>query len=236
MNDLIKGFKNISECSCNNCELKTLFYKDIADKSMELICEKKFELTFHKGQPIISEGDEILYFSYLKSGLVKVFRTNEHKEQIIAITKPMDFVGILGIFSNPEYNYSVIALEDCITCNIDINLLRKIYLTNSEFTLSLLKKVSNIYDKIIIENIQIRHKHLRGRIAYILLMFANEIYFSNNFQLPLTRKEIAEYIGMTTENVIRTFSEFRKDKIITIDGKLIEIIDKPKMMAISDFG
>ena len=37
-----------------------------------------------------------------------------------------------------------------------------------------------------------------------------------NFDLPVSRKEIGELIGMTTENVIRIFSEFRRDEISQI--------------------
>ena len=56
------------------------------------------------------------------------------------------------------------------------------------------------------------------------------------FELPVSRREIAEYIGMTTENVIRTLSEFRRDKLIRINGKEIEIMDVETMKKISSFG
>ena len=48
--------------------------------------------------------------------------------------------------------------------------------------------------------------------------------------------EIAELIGMTTENVIRILSEFRKDKILKIFGKTIEIIDIGRLEKISEHG
>jgi len=236
MTDKEPGVKESMVCDCYKCELKDLFYRNITDIALDSICERKFETIFRKGESIISEGDEILHFSYLKSGLAKIFRLSQNKEQIIAITRPMDFIGILGILTSKTYNYSVMALEDSVTCNMDIELVRNICQTNNNFTFSLFEKVSHIYDKIVIEGIKIRQKHLRGRVSYILLMFANEIYFSNKFELPLTRKEIAEFIGMTTENVIRVFSEFRKDGLIRISGKTIEILDKNRMDNISNFG
>jgi CRP/FNR family transcriptional regulator len=57
----------------------------------------------------------------------------------------------------------------------------------------------------------------------------------NEFELPISRREIAEYIGMTPENVIRTLSEFRKDKIIKIFAKDILIADKKRLENISEF-
>ena len=70
----------------------------------------------------------------------------------------------------------------------------------------------------------------------MLLYFSGYIYQSNEFELPVSRREIADYIGMTTENVIRTLSEFRKDKIIKIFGKDIQIIDLRRLETISELG
>jgi CRP/FNR family transcriptional regulator len=69
----------------------------------------------------------------------------------------------------------------------------------------------------------------------MLLYFADEIYKSNEFELPVSRKEIAEFIGMTLENVIRTLSELRKDNILKIYGKEILITDRAKLEKLRDF-
>jgi len=79
-------------------------------------------------------------------------------------------------------------------------------------------------------------KNLRGRIAYILLDFANNIYKSNEFVLPISRREIAELIDMRTENVIRIMSEFRKDGLIKINGHIIEVINPEMLLKVSDAG
>jgi CRP/FNR family transcriptional regulator len=56
------------------------------------------------------------------------------------------------------------------------------------------------------------------------------------FDLPVSRKEIADYIGMSTANVIRTLSDFKRDGIIKVFGKTIEIIDINKLEIISKRG
>jgi CRP/FNR family transcriptional regulator len=54
--------------------------------------------------------------------------------------------------------------------------------------------------------------------------------------LPISRKEIGELINMTTENVIRILSEFRKDGLVRIDGKNIEILNKELLEKLSKSG
>ena len=56
------------------------------------------------------------------------------------------------------------------------------------------------------------------------------------FDLPVSRKEIADYIGMSTANVIRTLSDFKRDGIIKVFGKTIEIVDLNKLELISKRG
>jgi len=73
-------------------------------------------------------------------------------------------------------------------------------------------------------------------VAFVLLYFASEIYRSMIFDMPVSRKEIADYIGMSTANVIRTLSDFKKEGIIRISGKTIEVVDKEKLEIISKHG
>jgi CRP-like cAMP-binding protein len=224
-------------CNCEKCELKGIFIGHLTDLEIESFCNNKIEKHFSKGEIIIEQGKGITEFTYLKSGLVKLFRKGDgEKEQILAIAKPFDFVSLLSVFSEKYYNYSVAAIEDSTTCVLDLLFIRNIIGSNGALALNIMEKMSKVSDNIIGNLLNIRQKQLRGRIAFILIYFADKIYLNSTFDLPLSRKEIAEYIGMTTENVIRIFSEFRQDKIIKINGKTIEIADFERLKAIANFG
>jgi CRP/FNR family transcriptional regulator len=222
-------------CNCEGCELKSLFFENVSTSEIESICTRKTEITYKKGEVIIQEGEPIKNFIYLKKGLVKLYRhAEQQKEQIICFALPLDFVSLLSVFSEKEYNYSVAALEDSTTCNIALDEVISIATVNGKFALSLVKKVNRATDKIILDSLKLKQKRLYGRIAYILLFFSKDIYHSSSFNLPVSRKEIAEYIGMTVENVIRTLSDFRKDGIIKIFGPVIEIVDEERLTRIAE--
>lgn len=224
-------------CSCELCELKGLFIDTLEGDNLDVICSGKIEKEYNTGEVILKEGMQIQDFTYLKSGLVKLFRSDPGgKEQIITIAKPYDYVSLLSVFSNDTYNYSVTALEDSVTCNIKMTDIHKLVRENGKLALSLLKKMSRVADQIILGSLNIRKKHLRGRVAFLLIYFSQDVYHSQEFNLPLTRKEMAEYVGMTTENVIRTLSEFRKDGILKIYGKTILIVNMDSLKSISEFG
>jgi CRP/FNR family transcriptional regulator len=209
----------------------------LTDPAVEELCDHKEEQFFRKGEIINHEGEKISNFKYLKSGLVKLYRrTSTGEEQVITITRPFEFVSNMSIFSEERYQYSVSALEDSVICMVKLEYIKELFLKNGGFAMGLLTKISRINDKIISQTLDIRQKNLIGRVAFVLLYFTNEIYKSRVFDLPVSRKEIADYIGMSTANVIRTLSDFKKDGIIRVFGKTIEVVDAEKLESISKHG
>ena len=232
----VMEFENLF-CSCERCVLKSLFFSHVSVGELNQICHIKVERSFSKGEVIIQQDEKIYEFMYMKEGLVKLSRkTLDNKDQIISFSKPFDFVSLLSIFSSETYNYTVTAIEDSVICSLNLETVKAHARSNALLAMDLMSKASGATDKIILENLEIKRKYLRGRVAHVMLYFAEYIYGSDEFELPVSRREIAEYIGMTTENVIRTLSEFRNDKVIKIFGKDILITDKKRLQDISEFG
>ncbi len=226
-----------NNCECSGCEFRNVAFSTLQENQITDLCNFREEYLYQKGGIIHKEGDPIQNFKYLKSGLVKVFRNNNRgDEQIIAITRPFEFVSNMSIFSEEKYKYSVSAIEESTICSIKLEHIRSLIAGNGEFALELMTKISRISDKIILQTLDIRNRNLVGRVAYILLYFANDIYKAQVFELPVSRKEIADYISMSTANVIRTLSEFRKEGIIKLFGKTVEIVDMEKLEVISQRG
>ena len=224
-------------CNCSNCALKTVFFDSFKDEELEFYCESRVEVKVPAKEFIIKQGAEIKDFIYLKEGLIKLFRTSDNgKSQIISFGKPMDFVSIQSVFSEKKYNYSVQALIDSVVCVLDFNTVKDLIKNNGNFATSLLKQISFSYDRITMNTLDILQKRLYGKVAHVLIYFADQVYENDEYSLPISRKEISEYIGMSVENVIRTISEFRKDKIINIFGKKIEIVDLKSLERISLLG
>ncbi|MDT8400550.1 MAG: Crp/Fnr family transcriptional regulator [Bacteroidales bacterium] len=226
-----------NKCQCSNCEFRNVAFSTLGEKEITTLCDYHKEYSFGRGGIIHKEGDPIHDFKYLKSGLVKVYReTQTGHEQIIAITRPFEFVSNMSIFSEERYKYSVTAIEESVICSIRLDYIRSLVLSHGNFALQLMTNLSQISDKIILQTLDIRNRNLAGRVAYILLYFARDIYRSMIFELPVSRKEIADYISMSTANVIRTLSDFRKEGFIMLHGKTIEIINEDKLEMISSKG
>jgi CRP-like cAMP-binding protein len=224
-------------CVCASCDFRDIVFAYLDNSAIQELCNNKEERSFRKGEIINHEGEKITDFKYLKNGLVKLYRrTSTGDEQVITITRPFEFVSNMSIFSEDRYKYSVSAVEDSIVCVVKLEFIKDLFMKNGGFAMGLLTKISKINDKIINQTLDIRQKNLVGRVAFVLLYFTKEIYNSMVFDLPVSRKEIADFIGMSTANVIRTLSDFKKDGIIKVFGKTIEIVDINKLEIISKRG
>ena len=143
---------------------------------------------------------------------------------------------MLTIFSDSNYAFSITALEDTFICEVELEVLKELILNNGNFALKILNRMSKIADSIIENSYEIHKKQMKGRVAFILVFLATKIYRNNTIKLPITRREIGQLISLTTENVIRTLSEFRKDEIISIDNKTITILDFDRLQNIDKTG
>jgi CRP/FNR family transcriptional regulator len=222
---------------CQFCGFKSRLFTRLSEEELVYINGFKTEYIFEKGEVIIQQGRPIKEFLYLKTGLVKLhFLGKSQKDRIISIARPLDFVSLLSTFSNTEYPFSITALEKSIVCSINLDAIRQIIQKNGNFALELLEQVSRSSHFVLQSTYDIDEKNLRGRIAYILLWFSRKIYHKDKFDLPISRKEVGELINMTTENVIRILSEYRKDGILNIGGKTIEILDPDFLERICKWG
>jgi CRP/FNR family transcriptional regulator len=116
---------------------------------------------------------------------------------------------------------------------VEMDCINRLVDNNGPFARELLRNMSSAVDHILKDSYNLRSLQLRGRIAYVLTDFSSEIFESTEFELPLSRKEIGQMIGMSTENVIRILSEFRRDGIIRIEGKKIYVLDSEKLKLLS---
>ncbi len=223
--------------TCKTCKFRSHLFDKLTDEELGYVYKNKKTSPIKKGNLIVKSGEPIREFIYLVDGLVKLQKIgSKGKEQIITIARPMDFIGLLTVLSKDTYEYTITALTDSVVCRIDLAIVRKMLRANGDFSLDVLRYISNTADNIINHTYSLNSKNLRGRIAMLLVEFSEKYFHSLEFTLPMSRKEIAEMIDMTPENVIRIMSEFRKDGVINLRSKHVEIVNMALLKKIRDLG
>jgi CRP-like cAMP-binding protein len=194
-------------------------------------------ISYHAKDIIFRQNTRTSHVMLVKSGYVKIFKEGRNDKNIILkLALPGNFIGLLSVFGEKLHQYSASAISECEICEIDISIFRNMLIQNSKYSLQLLNTVSLdglfIFEKLLSHT----QKQLPGRIADVILYFSDNIYNSHQFTFPFTRQELAELAGTTKESFIRTLSEFKNDKIISMEGSDVEIISMDIIKTLSALG
>ena len=56
-----------------------------------------------------------------------------------------------------------------------------------------------------------------------------------HFELPMTQEQVADATGLTSVHVNRMLQSLRNDGVLAREGRMIHIVDYPRMRRIADF-
>jgi len=217
--------------------LQELSLPFLTDEEISIIENASVRLAFKKGETIIKQGGQSTHVAFLEKGIVKFnYENDQNRNLILAIVSSPKILGGANLFYQNNNLFSIVAVEACSVILIEAHAILQLLRNNAMFSFSLLQLTSEMFRKTIINFVSLASKHKEGRIADIIIHLAENVYYSNVFQLSLTRKELAEFSSCSSENVIMTLSRWQKEKIIRCSGKEVEIVDINKLKLISKNG
>ena len=219
-------------CASCNTRLHSVFSTIDSDHVQELNAHKSCS-SYKKGQVIFSENGLPMGLFCVNSGKIKLSTSGpDGKEQILRLVKGGDILGYRALISNDRYHCNAIALEDCSICIVDKSYFLKMAMENPKLITAIFKKISDDLKKAEEHIVSLSQKNVRERMAEALLFFKATYGYEADQQtlsVQLSREEIADFVGTSTESAIRLLSEFNSDKIIELVGKKIKIINPDKL-------
>jgi len=227
--------KKLSESDKDyKCDINANCFRNLSPAEIKLISGSKSRVLFNRGENLTKQGAFANYVLFVAEGLAKQSVEDSGSKRFnIRIFTPGEFVGLSSVFVKKPFSYSATAITDCLTYLIDNNTIEKLVKANNTFGYNIIQKYceQNFFLFEIIKDINFRHTHgnLAGTILYINgFRDVNE----NIFNL-LSRKDIAEFAGISTENTIKLLKSFEKEKLIELIDRNIIIRNEEKLREIS---
>ncbi|MCX6303904.1 MAG: Crp/Fnr family transcriptional regulator [Bacteroidetes bacterium] len=232
ISDFSKTFNTCSDCKDKSCAAAIL-----RPEELEQISQNSKETSFRKGDILVQAGSMTSNIIYLKSGLVKEFVVNPgDREQILQIVKKYTYLGLQSLFGDRVNHYSYAALTDVKVCYIDINIFNRLVRENGNFAYEILVSVSrdslNNFHRFMSQS----QKKIYGRVADAILYFTRIIFEQESFELPFTRQEFADLIGVSRESATRVLLKFQQEGLLSIHGRTITIQNMGMLEKISRTG
>ncbi|TCT12123.1 Crp/Fnr family transcriptional regulator [Natranaerovirga pectinivora] len=222
---------NCSACNDKYCAKKVSLFSNLDTNQILKVVNKIDHKSYKKGEILFSEGDIADRFFIVNKGSLKVYNyTKDGKEQILYILSESDFLGDLNLFKEGVFDYYAMALEDTALCTLNKQDFNHILLENPEINLKILDYA---YERITtLEKLiqTLNTKDINTRLANLLINISKNFGIKKGKEieitLPLSREDMASYLGLTRETVSRHLSDLQNQNIIKMIGnKKMVVLD-----------
>lgn len=212
-------------------------FQDLLPEELEYLKAEKKQITYQKGETICKQGAFAPYVLYVVDGYVKVYiELSRNRQKAIRLLKTGDFIAFQSVFGEAVYQYTTSAVKDSTVCMINKDALKKMLLENKDFAFRLVAR-NYLSENHLLETIKDTiQKQMPGKLASALLYLSSPQFGEDSVFPYLTRKDLADYAGITTESTVKILKEFEKDGLIKADGKEIEIVNPDRLKDVSIHG
>lgn len=223
--------------SCTVSDDHCKCFEALTPEQTALLEKKQVTVEYNKGEIIAKHGAFASHVIFLCEGLVKVYIEHGNQTLILKIISPGNLIGLSSLSEGEEvFQYSAAAYQRSIARLIDLNTFKQLIRENGLFASKVISILGENSNQINNRFFCLTHRQSYGRLADLLLCLAGRVFKSDHFEFDLTRKELAELAGMSTENVIRILKKFQDDDLITLKGKNIELNNLEALQKICDLG
>lgn len=195
---------------------------------------------FKKNQMIYAEGEEPEYLWCLLQGKVKKFKDGiGGRVQILRLIRSVQYFGYRAYFANERYNSSAAAFEPSTVGTLPMTLVKEMINNNRELAWFFIHELSRNLGGSDTKIVNLTQKHIRGRLAEALIVLRDHYGYEDDnmtLRIYMAREDLANLSNMTTSNAIRTLSGFVSEKLITVDGRKIRLLDEAQLRKISKYG
>ncbi len=219
----------VSHVACSKCGLGKL----CIPASMDAPDVSKLEMIVHKSRPLQSGeflyrvGDRFADIYAVRSGCFKTFVVDAAgREQVLGFHLPGELLGLEAIYQGINISNAE-ALGTSSVCRLHYDDVTRLSQQVPELQAHMFRLLSQRISEL---SAAAADHTADERMAEFLLSLAARFkergYSSKEFNLAMSRADIANYLRLATETVSRVLARFQKKKLIRVERKLVELLDK----------
>lgn len=186
-----------------------------------------------KGAVVSWEGDDNGMCANIISGALKLLKTTaDGREQAVGLLFEGDFVG--QPFSNTS-ELTAVALSDTDICQYPRGQFERVLTEQPKLERALLERTMRSLNEARDRQLTLARKGARARIAGFLVNLSRDGALTD-IELPMSRGDIADYLGLTIETVSRQFTDLRAKGLIDAEkgGRRVKLINLAGLQSLSD--
>jgi CRP/FNR family transcriptional regulator, polysaccharide utilization system transcription regulator len=219
-----------------NREKFSPWFNQLTDEQWEKVNANQVCLNYNKGEILCKQGSFASNIFFLADGLLKLYKEHYDNNLIIKFAKPGEFIGLTSLYNKGIFHFTAASIDAAKVYSINADVIKYLIKENPLFVEKVIQQLNSETEQYFERIISLTQKQLHGRIADAILHLSRVIYKADEFNMLLTRRDIADFCGMSTESAIRILKEFHNDKIVDLDGKNLRVISYQLLERLSEVG
>jgi len=234
----IKRMKTILETDSEFiCDIQAPCFQMLIPDEAEVVRASKTQVLFRKDDNLTKQGAFASYVLFMISGYAKQYLEGDGSRSYnLRIIKPGDFIGLSSVFSGNIFTYSSVAITNCQVFLIEKNAIAKVAKENGKFGFQIIKRYCEQNTNLLATVQSLMYKQMNGRLAETLLYIDSLSEDKEEIFQLLSRKDLADFAGISTESAVKLLKSFEKDGLIELHEKDIKLINHDSLIEISKRG
>ena len=208
-------------------------FNHLEPEQMDEVMQAVRSTSYKKGELIFQEGEPSDTLYIVNTGKVKIYRLTEGgKKHLVSLMYPGDFTGEYALFNESTHASYAEAMKNTRICAINRKDLQDFLTKYPAISLKILTEFSRRLDRSEKQTAHFATEKVETRIALFLADLANSEPDSETLELPMTRADLASYLGTTPEPISRRLAVLegqgyiqqlthKQIKIVDLDGLLL---------------
>lgn len=195
--------------------------------------------TYQKGQVVLAAGLESHYFYYLETGAVKMTKiSKDGKVAVLHIFFPGSVFSLITLVNQHFNEYDFITLTDVRLRKIPRHQLQEFLRTQPqallELNLRLLKGLSGLLKRIETKAFIPAYNQVASLLLYLARHFSSASESPSQLSIRITHQELAEWLGLTRENVSLQMKRLEKEGLITTQQHHIQLENVARLTELAE--
>jgi CRP/FNR family transcriptional activator FtrB len=207
-------------------------FAGIAEETYRGLMRAAYDQTIPPHIRLIEEGAPADFLHVVIEGLVELYATAHGREATMAVARPVSTFILAAAVKDAPYLMSARTLQRSRVLLVPSANLREAVAGDGQFAANILQELAGSYRGMVRHTKNLKLRNTRERIAAYLLRQSRLIGNAPGFVLPVEKRLIASYMGMTPENLSRAFKSLAADGC-KIDGQRVIITDRSRLEALA---
>ncbi len=207
-------------------------FRDMAQANFESLMASSYAQIFPQGLEMIRQGDPADFLHIVLEGSVELFAQWSGRECTMAVLRPVSTFILAACIRDAPYLMSARTLERTRIILVPASDLRAMFRHDTEFAVSVINELAACYRSVVRNAKTLKLRNSRERVASYLLRQSLLAGGVASYILPVEKRLLASYLGMTPENLSRTLRLLEADGI-KMDGARVIITDREKLTVLA---